>query len=328
MGAKHLAAFEASADAEVVAVYSRDSRKLSGDLSGIQGNLGGPGGIYDFSKLKAFRELDALLDDREIDAVDICLPTNLHADSTVRALEAGMDVLVEKPMALDLESSRRMIAAAQENERILMTAHVLRFFPEYQALFKFVDGGEAGTVRAASFRRRCAAPAWSGWLSDAGKSGGGVFDLLIHDVDVCLRIFGQPESVSAVGYEDLASGVDVIDAWLSYTGGLNVAIAGGWHHPKSFPFSMEFTVVADAGTLDFRHETRPPTLFAIDGSVVPCALGTQDGYQAEVDYFLRCCRTREAPQLCQPHDSAMAVGLTQLLLRSRQQGGNQIRCDL
>lgn len=328
MGAKHMAAFEAASNAEVVAVYSRDEKKLSGDLSGIQGNLGGPGGVYDFSKVKKYSDLDALLQDQAIDAVDICLPTNLHADVTVRALEAGKDALVEKPMALDFESSQRMIAAAEANARILMAAHVLRFFPEYRALFDFVESGTAGTVRAASFRRRCAAPAWSGWLSDPAKSGGGVFDLLIHDVDACLRVFGMPTLVSAEGYEDLASGIDVISARLAYPEGLSVEIAGGWHHPKSFPFSMEYTVVADAGTLDFRHETRPPTLYKADGSEQACALEGQDGYQAEIAYFLKCCETREAPVLCQPADSAKAVGLTNLLLQSRREHGRQVLCEV
>ena len=327
MGAKHMAAFQASTNAEVVAVYSRDERKLSGDLSGIQGNLGGPGGVYDFSKVTKFSNLDALLAADEIDAVDICLPTNLHASVTVRALEAGMDALVEKPMALDVESSRAMMAAAQANSRILMTAHVLRFFPEYQALYDFIDTGRAGKIYAAGFRRRCAAPAWSGWLSDPAQSGGGVFDLLIHDVDSCLRAFGMPQSISAVGFEDLPAGVDVVSARLFYAKDLVVEISGGWHHPKSFPFSMEYTVVSEAGTLEFRHETRPPTIYKSDGSEEPCVLVSQDGYQAEVDYFVQCCRTREAPWLCQPEDSALAVGLTNLLLQSRREHGKKLLCE-
>jgi predicted dehydrogenase len=324
MGAKHLDAFQSSRNAEVVAVYSRDTKKLSGDLSGIQGNLGGPGGVHDFSRLKRYTDLETLLQNERIDAVDICLPTNLHADVAVRAAQAGKDILVEKPMALSVESCRRMIEAAEARSRILMTAHVLRFFPEYQALLAFVESGKAGTVHTASFRRRCAAPAWSGWLGDPAKSGGGVFDLLIHDVDICLRTFGRPESVTATGFEDLSSGVDIISAQLSYPNNLQVEIAGGWHHPKSFPFSMEYTVVAEAGTLDFRHQTRPPTLYTKNGGEEPCLLGTQDGYEAEIEYFLQCCQERKMPSQCPPNDSAEAVGLMNLLLQSRKEKGERL----
>lgn len=327
MGSKHMAAFHAAENAEVVAVYSRDERKLSGDLSGIQGNLGGPGGVYDFSQVRKYKEIEALLDDDGIDAVDICLPTNLHADVTVRALDRGRDALVEKPMALDIASAQRMVAAAEANGRILMTAQVLRFFPEYRVLFDLMDKRTLGTVRAAAFRRRCAAPAWSGWLTDPAQSGGGAFDLLIHDVDACLRALGMPQRVSAVGYEDLSRGIDVLEARLQYASGMTAEVAGGWHHPKSLPFAMEYTAVADEGTLDFRHETTPPTIYKADGSTEACTLEGGDGYDAEVRYFLRCCETREAPHLCPPADSAKAVGVMNLLLQSRRQQGKEIVCE-
>ena len=94
-----------------------------------------------------------------------------------------------------------------------MAAQVLRFLPSYRALAEEIGlATSMVTVRSAVFRRRCAAPAWSKWLGDADKSGGGVFDLLIHDIDFALMLFGMPESVSATGYEDLRLGIDAINA--------------------------------------------------------------------------------------------------------------------
>ncbi len=328
MGEKHVAGFEAAANAQLVAVYSRDERKLSGDLSAIQGNLGGPGKVYDFSGLKKYTSLDAVLNDPDIDAVDICLPTDLHASTAITALRAGKDVLVEKPMALDLASANSMIEVAQAESRILMVAHVLRFFPEYQALFRAVSSGEWGRVRSAVFRRRCAAPAWSGWLSNPLKSGGGAFDLLIHDMDIGLRLFGKPEAVSAVGYEALASGIDVISARLHYPEAIDIEVAGGWHHPKAFPFSMEYTVVLDEGTIDYRFETRPPTMYSKSGDQKQLDLASQDGYLAEIEYFLQCLQDRRFPALCPPDESASAVGLMDLVLQSRTRNGERIKCNL
>ena len=63
-------------------------------------------------------------------------------------------------------------------------------FGEWQD--RLVEPG-LGAVRGAFFRQRCAAPAWGGWLKDPAKSGGGVFDLLIHDVDMCVHLFGSPK---------------------------------------------------------------------------------------------------------------------------------------
>src|SRR5437763_15345948 len=328
MGGMHVAGLQSVPAAQLVAVYSRDERKLSGDLSAVGGNLSGAGGAYDFSALKKYRNIREVLDDPEIDALDICLPTNLHADVSIAALLAGKDVLVEKPMALDPDSSLRMLEASRSASRILMVAHVLRFLPEYQALSEAIASGQYGSVRGAIFRRRWAAPAWSGWLGDPAKSGGGVFDLLIHDAEICLHLFGDPESVSAIGYESLRDGIDIIGARLHYPNALTVEIAGGWHHPKTFPFAMEYTVVTDEGTIDFRHETRPPTLYARTGDETALTLGTRDGYAAEIEYFVRCCQTREQPTLCPPAESAKAVGLMKLLLESRQKGGTKIACRL
>src|SRR5262249_35638703 len=151
----HLHALREVAGATLGAVFSNDERQLTGDLTATQGNLGRPAERLDFSSIKVYRDLEAVLGDRDIDAVDICLPTFLHEDVAVAALRAGKHVLVEKPMALDGAAARRMIAAAEQARRIFMCAQVLRFFSEYAALKKAMPG--LGGVRGAFFRRRCAA---------------------------------------------------------------------------------------------------------------------------------------------------------------------------
>src|SRR5579884_387930 len=262
MGSTHLRALQTIDGVTLAAVFSGDAKKLGGDLTGVQGNIGGPGERYDFSSLRRCTQIEQVLEDTSIDAVDICLPTHLHAEVAIEALRSGKDVLVEKPMALDAQSAQRVVAEAARRGRVLMCAQVLRFMPPYRALLAAIDGGRLGTIRHAVFRRRCAAPAWSGWLADPKRSGGGVFDLLIHDVDMALELFGVPEMVSAFGYEDLPRGVDVISAQLHYPGQGTAVIAGGWHHPQAFPFSMEYTVVADEGTVDYSSAGRAPTLYA------------------------------------------------------------------
>src|SRR5690349_10857279 len=101
MGSVHLRALRGIPGARLAAVYSSDPRKLSGDLSGIQGNLGGPGEHFDFSGIKRCSAMEEIFGDREIDAVDLCLPTDLHEGAAREALRAGKHVLVEKPIALD-----------------------------------------------------------------------------------------------------------------------------------------------------------------------------------------------------------------------------------
>lgn len=326
MGSTHLKAIGNIPGAALAAVVSGDERKLSGDLSGIQGNLGGPGEKMDFSGISRYRTVAEALRDPMIEAVDICLPTSLHESVTVDALRAGKHVIVEKPMALDGASADRMIAEAEKQKHVLMTAQVLRFFPSYEAAASMIRGNKLGAVRSALFRRRCAAPAWSKWLADADQSGGGVFDLLIHDVDFCLHAFGAPEAVTATGYEDLARGIDFIFAQFHYPGKAPVLITGGWHHPKSYPFSMEFTISAEEGTLEYNSADRPLTVYQADGNAVPVSLPEQDGYEAELRYFVECASAGRKPERCPPEDSATAVRLARWMLESRARGGDRVQC--
>jgi predicted dehydrogenase len=182
MGSTHLQAYAGVPNAELAALCSEDDKKLAGDLSAIQGNLDRPGQAMDFGKAARYRKFDDLLADDNVEAVDLCVPSYLHAGLTLKALAAGKHVLVEKPMALSGEECDAMIAASKKAGKVLMVAQVLRFWPDYMAARDKVRSGELGAVKAALFRRKCAAPAWGKWLKERDKSGGGVFDLLIHDL--------------------------------------------------------------------------------------------------------------------------------------------------
>lgn len=328
MGSTHLKALRNIPGAELAAVFDLDEKRLSGDLTSVQGNLGGPGETIDFSGVKRYRDLDLLLADPGITAVDICLPTHLHAAVAIEALRAGKHVLVEKPMALDASGVERMVRQAARRKRILMTAQVLRFFPAYVALREAIRRGRLGRVRFAVFRRRCAEPAWGGWLKDPAKSGGGVFDLLIHDTDMCLHLFGKPQAVSATGYSDQAAGIDGMHAQLFYSHGAVVLITGGWHHPGAYPFSMEYTVTLDGGTVDFSSAGRAPALYRPNRPEQVLPLQDRDPYGAEIEYFVECCRTGRAPELCPPRESANAVKLMLLMLEARNRNGAKLKCNL
>lgn len=328
MGSTHLKAYKNVPAAKLTAVVSNDERQLSGDLSGIQGNIGGPGEKYDFSEVKKYRDPGEALRDPDIDVVDICLPTDFHASVAIDALRNGKHVLVEKPMALTPEDTDAMLAEARKNNRILMVGQVLRFVSSYRTVHDKIKGGEVGPVRSALFRRRCAAPFWSTWLFNPQKSGGGIFDLLIHDVDYCLQVFGAPEAVSAIGYEDLPAGIDWINAQFHYPKVPAVIINGGWHHPKSYPFSMEFTVVTDGGTFEYSSDAKPLTLYDKNGESQKLLDTEVDCFQAEIEYFFDCVTQGKQPEFCPPEESARAVKLARLMVDSRTRNGEKIPCNL
>jgi len=326
MGSTHLSAIKNVPGLTLAAVVSEDPLKRSGDLSKISGNLDRQGERLDFSQVRQYERLEQALADSDIDAVDLCLPTYLHESAAIDALRAGKHVLVEKPMALDGDACDRMMNAAESAGRVLMCAQVLRFWADYQPLIQMRKAGKSGSVRSALFRRRCASPQWGKWLQDPAKGGGGVFDLLIHDVDMCVMLFGVPQAISATGYEDMGKGVDVISAQLHYADIPSVVITGGWHHPAAYPFSMEYTVSFDEGTLEFSTAGRPVKLYSDAGVAQEKELPVKDGFQAEIEYFAACVSANKAPEWCPAKESAASVRIMRLMVEARKHNGDKIPC--
>ena len=319
MGATHLSAFRAIDGVEIAAVSSTNHKALEGDLSGAGGNLGREAGAFDFSAVSKFTDWHDLLEDRAVDAVDICLPTYLHVEATVLALQAGKHVLVEKPMALDAAQCDAILDAASRSKQVFMVAQVLRFWPEYVALRKFL-AGVSGPVREAAFFRRCGLPDWSAWLSDESRSGGAILDLLVHDIDQALHLFGLPDSVAVPSLGP----VDTVDASLYYREGTSVSIQGGWY-PAGEPFAMGFRVSTDRGGLELRDGVLSGKTNGEWSNIAP---PPGDAYQAELSYFIGCCRSGSRPGECLPLESATAVKLALLLKESRRQGGTKLSCSI
>ena len=126
----------------------------------------------------------------------------------------------------------------------------------------------------------------------------------------------------------LSRGIDVLLATLYYENGLKVSVTGGWHHPKSYPFSMEYTVVADGGTLEYSSAGRVPTLYREDGSEETLPLTEHDGYVEEIKYFVQCAKANKQPGFCPPESSVQAVKLALLLDQARSRNGEVIPCHL
>jgi predicted dehydrogenase len=281
MGRRHIEACRFLPEVEVV---TRTSPRFA--------NLQGPDALY-----------EAMIGDPELDALDICLPTALHAPITIAALDAGKHVLCEKPMALSVADCGRMLEASKRNQGVvLMVAHVLRFWPAYRALHDAVVAGTYGAVRSASFARRSSQPSWGPWLLRAEESGGAPLDLLVHDYDQALWLFGEPESATA----RTVGSPNVIECSLHYPGGLEVAIAGGWY-TENVPFAMEFDLRASEGELRYANDQlqllHPPAAPA------QIALSQEDPYATQIAYFVGCCQNGRAPVECPPESSAKAVEL-------------------
>jgi predicted dehydrogenase len=301
-----------------------DPRVAAGGLSS-GGNLGDSGGAhFDLRTLTAHPTLEALIADPQVDLVDICLPTYLHADAAIRALRAGKHVLCEKPLTTDLREAARVEKAAAKARGFFMAAHCMRFWPEWAWLKAAVASRRYGRVHSAVFKRFAATPTWTAknWILNPSLSGAALFDLHVHDADFVRYVFGAPYAVFAAGNGGKATrhGVDhVVATYLYRDKNLLVSAEGGWNADPSFAFTMRYTVVFEKATADFDLARTGQTLrLHLPGAKEPQIVATspRNGWEEEIAYFLRCIETGRAPTTITPADARAAVALLRAELQS------------
>src|SRR5262249_23388816 len=152
------------------------------------------------------------------------------------------------------------------------------------------------------------------------RSGGAILDLLIHDIDFALHLFGDPVAISATGRVD--GEVDIVSCRLFYESGLAVDIVGGWH-PGRFPITMKYRVIGDAASVEFNFNEYPPRMHR--GAVIEnLPLEQVDGYAAELAYFADCVDSGREPVLCTPRDSERAVRLALAIVDARNRNGERV----
>ncbi len=312
MGWFHARRYLQLADARLVAIADLVPERLEArDV--VQINIADETSDFDFSQVARYSDAGALIANADVDVVDICLPTYLHAQYTVAALEAGFHVLCEKPMALNVAEADRMLAAGQATGRFLMIAHCLRFWPEYQFLRDRVQDGRYGPLRSLNMWRFGGRPSWSArnWFLDPALSGGMMLDLHIHDVDYVNALFGAPERIWGTARAFAASqSPDVIHAIFTYPDGPQIHMHAGWSAAQ-VPFQAGFEawferafVVYNEGTLEVFD-----SLEKVQKKVPDYEPG--DAYLNEITYFLRCVEEASPPLACMPASTRESVALIQ-----------------
>lgn len=299
---------------KLVAVCDIDRGKLSGKLQ--QGNIVVSNATYDFTKLQVYTDAESFFQE-EMDMVDIALPTYLHDEVAIQALERGFDVLCEKPIALDSRRGAAMIEAATAAGKKLMIGHCLRFWPEYVRLKQIVESGEYGQVKAASFYRRGTAPLWSyeNWMLQVDKSGGALVDLHIHDVDMINWLFGKPEAVSALCSQDY----DIVSAHFRYGDEKIIHATADLSLPGEAGFQMGYhvhlesaTLVFQAGQLTIHPAGGPSVVYEHDGKL---------GYYGEIKYFAERLLSDEAIVTSRAEDSLLTLEIVEAERESSSKGG-------
>src|SRR5688572_17053713 len=153
-----------------------------------------------FKVPREYADADALIADKDVEVVSVCLPNHLHLPVTLAALKAGKHVVCETPPALNAAEAKKIAAAAAKYGKTVLYAMQRRFGGNEQAAAQAIEKGYAGNVlhaRAAWTRTR-GVPSGTGWYADRSKSGGGaMLDLGLHMLDLGWSLLGEPRPLSA-----------------------------------------------------------------------------------------------------------------------------------
>lgn len=308
MGGVHLKAWQAQPDIDVVAVC--DANPIS--TKAKPGNLGGEPETLNLDGVNIYSDISTMLKSESLDAASITLPTHLHKSVSIQLLEAGIHVLCEKPMGLNIADCDAMIEAANQNNKQLMIAQCIRFWPEYRWAKQQIDCGTWGRVLSADFSRLTYSPVWdaTSWFSDPSKSGGIALDLHIHDLDYIQYLFGIPEQITAHA-TPLPNGVPGhILSLLNYKDALTISATASWALPESFGFQMSFRIIMERAVLllDSQSDT-PLRLIPANGETRIPALDLPDAYRAEIEHFIEQIKSPTIPHEITPQQARESVRL-------------------
>jgi predicted dehydrogenase len=257
-----------------------------------------------FPGVRSTATLDDLLEDAELDAIVLATPVPTHATLAVRVLEAGKHCFVEKPLAIDVASAERAVAAARESGRVLMVGHLLEYHPAVAKLKEIADTGDLGDIHYIYSNRLN--------LGKLRADENALWSLGAHDVSVVLLLAGEePGEVEAHGESYIKPGVeDVVFAFMRFPSGLAAHLHLSWLDPHK---ERRFTVVGSRrmATFDDMELERKVTVYdkgfdedsrsygeyiTRSGDIWSPRVPNREPLRIECEHFVQCVREGRTPQ--------------------------------
>jgi len=241
-------------------------------------------GEYQTQVLKSLEELPG-----RVDAASVAVPTVAHAEVGCRILEMGLDVLVEKPMAVNLAEADALLHAARKNGRILQVGHVERFNPAVVAVEPILNRPLFFEVHRL------------GVFTPRSLDVDVIYDLMIHDLDILLAMVNEPVvEVKAVGIPVLTEKVDIAHARLEFAGGAVANITASRVSTERVR-KMRFFQQHEYISLDYARRDAlrigvkkpgPQPEFAFEKLNAPAV----EPLHAELEAFVNASRSRKEPR--------------------------------
>lgn len=251
--------------------------------------------------VRTSRNFDRALADPRVKAVALAVPAAQHYALAKKALLAGKDVFVEKPLALRIPEAEELVELARKRKRILMVGHILEYHPAIRKLKEFVDAGDLGDIHYIYSNRLN--------LGKVRKEENILWSFAPHDISVILLLLGTlPESASTSGQNYLQHDVaDVTMSCLSFPGSVRAHIFVSWLHPLK---EQKLVVIGSRKMAVFDDVAKEGKLKIFDKGIEwkdgqPVTRQTAEStlffpemepLREELRHFVDCVRTRKTPR--------------------------------
>jgi len=311
----HLTSLKKIPEAEVVAVCDviEEKAKKAATRFGVR---------------KHYASYEKMLKDEEIEMVDILLPTELHAEAVMKALEANKHVIVEKPVARTIEEAEEIVRCVEKSKTKFTVAHNYRFWPKFNRVKEVIDRGDIGELRMAITTHRgwfWWKGAWTRWTIKR-ESGGPIVEVGIHPIDLLRWYFGNEVVRVYTLSRAVHFGMEVPD--LIYitmefkNGGIGIIEVSRTVVPRNYPFYHMLQVEGTKGSIQIYDSYDIEALIYNEQGVrvregnliIPL-----HGYEQELRYFIRCILEDKSP-LVSAEDAKRAVEIGWTAVRSAELG--------
>lgn len=246
--------------------------------------------------------LEAALEIDELGALVIATPATTHYELARCGLEAGLDIFVEKPMALEAADAEQLCKLSREGKRVLMVGHLLQYHPAYQKLWELVDNGDLGRLQYLYSHRL-----------NFGKirtEENILWSFAPHDISMILGLAREmPDEIDATGHAYLHGSIpDITTTHLSFPSGLSAHVFVSWLHPSK---QQKLVVVGDRGMAEFddtRDQDEKLILYPhsvdwkfgqpepLKGQPEAVPIEAAEPLRKEMEHFLECLQTRKSPK--------------------------------
>lgn len=260
---------------------------------------------------RCYKSYDEMLEKENFDIIDVCVPTYLHIEYSLKALNKGINVICEKPLTLNKKEVKKVYAAAEKNNVKFMVAQVTRFMAPYAYIKKAVESNKYGKILSGTMSRIGCCPIWSfeNWMMDESKSGMIPYDVHIHDLDFIVYTFGAPKKATARRHKsDVADYLNVIYDF----DGFFINVEAAWYNAPKFPFGFTFIFEFEKATLAYKGgnfyvydnqggitDITPGKADANTGDI---GLPSTNGYEEELRYFFNCVKDNKPADIIKPKE--------------------------